>query len=92
MNNLTIEQMQKIHKLQKGFIKKSALLTFLYLTGLFMGNIVIAMIGLSYMKAHPAFIDAATFGSAIIVLIGLRFEVEKAYSKMKSEIKKISNS
>lgn len=88
---MNIEQRQKIHKLQKRFILRMALTVFMYVNGLFAGNILIAMIGLAYIK-NPLFISSTSFGATIIVLIGLRFEVEKAYSKMKSEIKKISNS
>lgn len=89
MNKLTIEQMEKINKLHKRFMFRVALITFMYLTGLFVGNVITAMIGLAYIK-NPLFTSATSFGAAVIVLTGLRSEVENAYSKMKSEIEKIS--
>lgn len=89
MNNLTVEQMEKIHKLHKRFMFRAALLTFLYLTGFFVGNVITTMIDLEYIK-NPLFISATSFGAAIIFMTGLRCEIEKAYSEMKSEVDKIS--
>lgn len=88
MKKLTDEDL-KSHKLHKQFWRQTVRITVLYLSALFLGNLAIAMIDLAYMHSEE-FRNAASFGSTIIILIGLRFEQEKAYSKMKSEIEKIS--
>lgn len=86
---LSPEQTQKVRKLFTQYIWRFLGLTALYLGALILGNAAIILLNLYYMH-NDEFQRAASFGTTIIIVIGLRIEQDKAYSKMKSEIAKIA--
>jgi len=86
---LTVEQKKEVRKHITKYMWRFLFLTYAYLAAIFLGNWVIAMIDLAYMH-NPMFLNAASFGSTMVLIIGLRTEQDNAYNKMKSEIQKIS--
>lgn len=89
--NPTEEQKEKLCKLNRKFMWKAFGITFLYISGLFLGNVIISVVNILYVK-EESFVPLTTFGSAVIILTGLRSSLEGAYSQLQTEAKKILNS
>lgn len=79
-------QKEKIKKIRKSFYWKCFGFSVAYISALFLANLAVVAIGLS--MGEPMFVNLVSIGSVLIILTGLRLELEGAYNQMKSEIQK----